>query len=322
MGHSTVLIIWGNACDPFMQLLHFAFGLGGVLGPLILRLVKKMLKYSYPGQLNVIVSPFLVNLENEDGTNHSSAAENAFVSENLRIQTAYQIVSVFMVCVSIPFFYIYLRHRITLEHPSRMTACGSSSNVHQLNAKTYKIVVIVSTAFVTVYNGLEIAMASFLTTFAHTSDLKLPKAVGATMTSVYWSTYAVFQLLTVFYTNTVGPEKNIILLLIVTLIANCFLVPFGNTYVWCLWTGAAIMGIGLSALWGSIFGYLENYFPIVRYDRRFGICEYFFRHLQPTFIRRPTKLLPFLQFFPVSVNWSFLRLWDRLSMKRRRYFFG
>lgn len=218
------------------------------------------------GELIVIISPFLVNLETDDQTNHLSVllAEDSFVSERLRIQTAYQIISIFMVCASMPFFYIYLRHRITLEHPSRMTKCDSDSNVHQPNAKTYKIVIVVSTAFVTVYYGLEIAMASFLTTFAHKSELRLSKATGASMTSLYWSTYTVFQLMTVFYSNTVGPEKNIILLLTVTLIANCFLVPFGNTLVWCLWTGSAIMGIGLSALWGSIFGYLENYFPIVR----------------------------------------------------------
>lgn len=169
-----------------------------------------------------------------------------------------------MVCVSIIFLYIYLQHRITLEHPSRITACDSDSNVHHLNSKIYKIVVVLATAFMTVYYGLEIAIAQFMTTFAHVSQLQLPEKTGAIITSVYWITYTFFQLFAVFYTTIVGPEKSIIFLLVIIMIGNCFLIPFGNTHVWSLWTGAALMGTGMSALWGSIFGYLENYFPIVR----------------------------------------------------------
>lgn len=210
-----------------------------------------------------------------------------------------------MVCVSAIFFYIHLRHRITLEHPSRMKACDSNSDVHQLNPKIYKIVVVLATAFMTIYYGLEIAIANFMTPFAYVSELKLPKATGSIITSVYWVTYTFFQLLAVFRTQILGPEKNIILLLSVTLIGNCFIVPFGNTYVWCLWTGAALMGTGMSALWGSIFGYLENFFPIVR-ENLFSI------YLKNRFVnlmfyfQRQIKLRPALQFSHVWVNWSFL----------------
>lgn len=217
-----------------------------------------------------IFSPFLEEDDEEYLVeNEQPDPKKPFNPDNLRIQTAYQIISIFMVCVSIIFLYIYLRHRITLEHHSRATACNSDSNVHQLNPKIYKIVVVLATAFMTIYYGLEIAIAHFMTTFAHVSQLQLPKKTGAIMTSVYWFTYTFFQLFAVFYTSIVGPEKNIISLLVVTMIGNCFLTPFGDKHVWCMWTGAALMGTGMSALWGSMFGYLENYFPIVR------ICSFF-----------------------------------------------
>lgn len=191
--------------------------------------------------------------------------EEIYSAENLKIQSAYQIISIFMICASVLFFYIYLRHRQTLPHPSRMRTHDnhSNTNTNRFSPKVYKIVIILATAFMSIYYGLEIAMSSFMTTFAYVSDLKLSKTTGAKITSVYWSTYAVFQLLTVFYIQFVGPEKNIIFLLTTVMIANCFLIPFGSTYSWCLWTGAALIGVGMSALWGSIYGYLESYFPVV-----------------------------------------------------------
>lgn len=215
-----------------------------------------------------------------------------------------------MVCVSILFFYIYLRHRDTLQHPSRRAVSYYNFNPQRLNPKIHKIIVSLATAFMCIYCGLKIAMAQFMTTFAYLSELKLSNATGAMITSVYWSTYAIFQLFTVFYINIVGPEKNIIFLLTTIMIANCFLIPFGNKYAWCLWTGAAVIGIGMSSLWGSIFGYLENYFPIVSTNTKFSI--YIENYNLLIFIRRLIKLLPASQYLLASANWSFLILWVRL----------
>lgn len=37
VGNLTVLWIWGRECEVFMQLIHFAYGFGGILGSLITR---------------------------------------------------------------------------------------------------------------------------------------------------------------------------------------------------------------------------------------------------------------------------------------------
>lgn len=213
----------------------------------------------------MIFSPFLVPTQNNDQTTNSTELHNeaTYSSDCLRIQTAYQIISICMVCVSVLFFYIYARHRHTLAHPSRMASSDCYFNNHRFSPKVYKIVIILATAFMSIYYGLEIAMADFITTFAYVSEIKLSKATGATITSVYWSTYATFQLFTAFYIKFVGAERNIIFLLTTVMIANCFLIPFASTHAWCLWTGSAIIGMGMSALWGSIYGYLESYFPVV-----------------------------------------------------------
>lgn len=48
----------------------------------------------------------------------------------------------------------------------------------------------------------------------------------------------------------------------IIVLANVVLVPFGNTYEWALWSGVAILGVGMSSIWASIFGYLEEFFPV------------------------------------------------------------
>ena len=167
-----------------------------------------------------------------------------------------------MVCLSGLFLYLFIRHRHTPPHPSRSREAIALSDACLSNPIAYKTVIVLSTLFMHIYYGLEIAMASFMTTYAVKSDLKLSKSTGATITSVYWSTFTFFRLLAIFYTDIIGPEKNIIFELVLIIVANGFLLPYGDTYEWCLWTGAAIMGMGMSAIWGSMYGYLQNYFTL------------------------------------------------------------
>lgn len=123
-------------------------------------------------------------------------------------------------------------------------------------------VIVLTVMFMHIYYGLEITFGSFLTTFAHESGLQLSKADGAHMTSLFWGTFTVLRLFTVFYIEYVGAEMNILLSLVVVLIANVLLVPFGNSNELCLWIGVGVIGLGTSSIWASLFGYLEEYFTV------------------------------------------------------------
>jgi hypothetical protein len=123
-------------------------------------------------------------------------------------------------------------------------------------------VIVLTVMFMHIYYGLEITFGSFLTTFAYESDLHLPKADGAHMTSLFWGTFTFLRLFTVFYIEYVGAEMNILLSLVVVLIANVLLVPFGDSHALCLWIGVGVIGLGTSSIWASLFGYLEQYFTV------------------------------------------------------------
>ena len=65
-----------------------------------------------------------------------------------------------------------------------------------------------------------------------------------------------------FTLTSLGAELNLVFELILILIANVFLMGWGNTASWGLWTGTALLGLGTSSIWASVFGYIEPYIPV------------------------------------------------------------
>jgi fucose permease len=82
------------------------------------------------------------------------------------------------------------------------------------------------------------------------------------MTALFWATFTFWRCITIFYIEYVGNEMNILLALVAIMIGNIILVPFANSSVVCLWIGVAIIGLGTSPVWGCVFGYLEQHFPV------------------------------------------------------------
>lgn len=122
--------------------------------------------------------------------------------------------------------------------------------------------------FMHIYYGLEISFGSFLTTYVVESK-SLPieteaerKGTGVLMTSLYWATFTFVRLTTIFYSDYVGPELNIAGCLVVTLLSNIILVPFGGTSLPCLWAGVALIGAGTSSIWATMFTFVDCYFPV------------------------------------------------------------
>lgn len=66
-----------------------------------------------------------------------------------------------------------------------------------------------------------------------------PRTLLTFINSIYWATFSFTRVFTVMYIDYIGAEKNIILQLSICMLANVFLLPFGNSHAWCLWAGNA-----------------------------------------------------------------------------------
>ncbi|KAI1309029.1 Major facilitator superfamily domain-containing protein 4A [Halotydeus destructor] len=251
-GNVFCLELWGKENQPFMQALHFMFGIGGLISPLI-------------------VSQYLVPLVSMSRLNSSELMEPNIImlegnvtcnADNLNLGPPYQMISGYCFLASLLALYLFVFHRHTSPHPSRLEKKEDGATSTTVDPKVRALVWVLTALFCHIYLGLEIAMGSLLTTFAVKSDLHLTKVTGAYMTSVYWSTFTFFRIAAVAYIGYVGPYYNIIFELGLVILSNLFLVPFGNSVEWCLWVGVALLGLGVSSIWASVFGFVENYFPV------------------------------------------------------------
>ena len=172
----------------------------------------------------------------------------------------------------------------------------------RMYARWKAVVVVLTLLFMHTYLGLEIAFGSFLTTFAVNSSLSLSKVDGAHLTTLFWSTFTLFRVATVFYIEVVGNERNIFASLTVILIANACLVPFGASNVTLLIIGVALIGIGISSVWACVFGFLEEHFPVTSLMSAFMIVaatlgEFVFPAVISAFIAKDPQILMWVTLF-------------------------
>lgn len=140
--------------------------------------------------------------------------------------------------------------------------CTDSDCANNYVNRWRMVVIILAVLFMHIYYGLEIIFGTLLTTFTNKAPLHLETTEGATVTSIYWGTFAFWRLPTVFYVDYLGPIKTIFFNLIILVVGNVLLVPWGATQRWAVYSGSALVGLGASPIFASMFGVLESFFPV------------------------------------------------------------
>lgn len=253
-----ILHLWGKETAVFMQALHFMFGSGSLIAPLI-------------------AEPFLVK------RNETLIKEGiAVYDQATKLFYPYSVIAVLLAINAVVMFVVYRLFPETEEHHSRKRRREEEESnkrqqeqqqVTQLQVqedekrvksyKRWKVFVLVLTLFfMHIYLGLEISFGSFLMTFAVNSSLKLSKATGAHLTTLFWSTFTFIRVLTILVIGWAGNRGVILTSLTLVLSANALLTPFGDSNQLLLWLGVGMIGIGMSSVWACIFGYLEEFFPV------------------------------------------------------------
>lgn len=233
--------LWGKSSSAFLQALHFCFGFGCFVAPLIVR-------------------PFLLPLTDND---IMSGSGTNFTASDVTVWKPYMGVSVTMLCGSCFIFYIYffMKKTPTKEEDGKMDNLDALAITSPKQSYLRVGVYAAGMLFMFFYCGVEIAIGSYLPAFAVKCALHLPSATGALLASVFWITFTFFRLATIFYIGYVGPRNNLIMALGFIGLANGFLMC-GNQIEWCLWLGVALIGIGMSSIWASLFSFISDYMPV------------------------------------------------------------
>lgn len=265
-----MLYLWGSECEPFMQALHFSFGVGASVAPLI-------------------ASRFILP--------RNDSFPDEWTPDDVQVHWCFEIIAVVCILTAAIFIFLYKCPPPSDEHPSR--SCVSSADdedkdvgkgakshpklnqtrslIEQMNAKRKEFIIkslciMLLCIFCFFYCGIEVNFGAYLTPYAVDGPLHMTKENGAYIAAVYWSVFTFSRLLTIFYIKKIGSRSNLILCCFIILIANIVLLPFQENET-CLWVGSVLVGLGASSILASIFGYLEQNIRITPLITSFTIAS-------------------------------------------------
>lgn len=204
-GNVLLLRIWeGRDSGPYMHAIHFTFGIGAFLAPLIAR-------------------PFLVNAEDAQHLNRSVGAASNLTGEDVEgslwtVKTLYPMVSAYPLLLSIVFIAFHVKDSKTAKKGAKKEEKEGENQLSK--GLTIAIVATVSVLFF-LYVGMEVAFGTYVSVFAVQSKLQFTRQQvdiklvisgyscqnqGSDVTAVFWGTFAATRGLAIFAAVVASPN--------------------------------------------------------------------------------------------------------------------
>ncbi|GFW71950.1 sodium-dependent glucose transporter 1A [Trichonephila clavipes] len=251
-GNVCCLNIWGKDSGPFYQALHFSFGLGGLVGPLV-------------------AAPFVGSYENFElefnnefniSTNATSTVQNltnnSFIdSEIPPVAYAFASVGAFALLVTVLFLIVCIISPIDNQGQQ-----DNSAQVRERSLSFILLIVFLNIILVFVETGTEIGYAQMLASYLVKGPLKLSPTTGSYMTSAYWAAFSVSRFASVFLAIFFSNLQLIVFDVIVSAIGAAILVFLGPYHEWAMWLTTVLLGIGIASFFPSAVGWIENYITV------------------------------------------------------------
>jgi FHS family L-fucose permease-like MFS transporter len=244
IGNVWTIQLWGKYCGPFNLAVQMSWGLGAFISPLI-------------------AAPFLSETSNMNQTRNSNDTNNIDIGsesvDELQIKWAYGIGAAFCLFCVFLVFIMYFIERSNKPHPSKIE--GDKVRTKLSKWQKVKILTLLSLLF-HFYCSISVAVGRLLESFSVFSDLKLSKAMGAYITSIYWGTFTFARIFAIFIIALIGSKWMLWISFTFAIISNAILLAFGQVYQLGLIIGAALLGLGVSSIFPTLFSLAEEFIPV------------------------------------------------------------
>ncbi|GBM75802.1 Sodium-dependent glucose transporter 1A [Araneus ventricosus] len=273
------LYFWNDESSPFFQALHFFFGIGASLAPLI-------------------AGPFLT-LENANVTTNLTANVTQFVIDNSTttippITYAYAIIGICSLVVAALFAFLFLIKVTESEHKEPVVY-QNPSVCHSF------IIILTSFLLLSVYAGIEIGYGQMIAVYAVKSIHKFSQFYASLIASVYWGTFTLSRGLSIFLAMKFSPMTIVMSDFSVMLLAAVVLTTIGNIYSNFLWIGTALLGLGLASFYASTITWVERHVNVTnKIGSSFVVAASFGEMIAPLAISQYVKEMPQVLMYIVS----------------------
>ena len=182
-GNVIILNIWeGRDSGPYMHSVHFTFGLGAFLAPLVAR--PFLVNEESPSASHGVVEPPLLNTTQTDLSQFDTV---------WTIKTLYPIISSYGLLTALACVYYFLQDRRSKLNRTNAKKNPTEDNPKQVSTPLKLITVGLLGIFFFLYVGMETAFGTFISVFAVESDLKFSRPQGADVAAVFWGTFATMR---------------------------------------------------------------------------------------------------------------------------------
>ena len=251
-GNVLCLDVWQGLDDsgPYMHSIHFSFGLGAFLAPII---AEKFLRESDIGSNHT--GPY----ENEEHGENFDSNKNTVIESGHGLKILYPILGVYAIIVSIGYLIFavkeYKNNRETSEPYNKLSQQENSTS------NNYVFISLIL-AFLFLYDGMEVMYGTYLATFSVQSELHLSRQMGARITAVFWGSFAAMRFIAIFISVKLSPLGTLLFSFFMSIVGWTLLAIFAESTVEALGIFTAFMGIGMAPIYASSMLWMDQFMTV------------------------------------------------------------
>ncbi|XP_018493651.1 sodium-dependent glucose transporter 1 [Galendromus occidentalis] len=218
---------WLEQSAAALQAFHTAFGVGAMLAPFV-------------------AAPFL------------SSVEDGVRVKETQLWIPFGIFGVVFLLILLSMLGAYIVDPVGIHDSKKVEVKETGSS-----RKTFEnLLVSLLFLYILFTVNTEITYSSLFSVFAVKSpDLQFSKSMGAYLAGVFWTTFTVGRLLSIFAAMLVDIPTLLYISHAMLLAASGLMVAFESSAL-CVWLGTALLGLGISSLYGAASGYCFQYFTV------------------------------------------------------------
>lgn len=253
-GNLLCLETWGRDNGPHLQALHFAFGFGAFLAPLL-------------------AAPFLPTGSDINGTTVVASLQDNETSTSVDVSPvkyAYLIISIFIAFVSFAFLMLCCSLKKSSNPSAGAESLKTEYAVRQERLNFRIQLLILLFIFFFLYVGAEVTYGSLISKFAML-EFDLNKRDAAMLNSLFWGSFAGGRLVAIFLARCLEPVHLLVADLVVSTASLAGLaavksipVHLGNkvSSKTLLWVLTSTLGFGMASIFPSGLSWAERYIKV------------------------------------------------------------
>ncbi|XP_075559868.1 sodium-dependent glucose transporter 1-like [Dermacentor variabilis] len=263
-----IIRMWSENTSPPLQVLHLAFGIGGLLGPFVARpflstgtrgnaTATNVAEIADPSWKYTSYSPVVL----VEPWSHSSSGQNRGTTH---VYCAFGIVGGFYLALTVSMVVLYFVDRSDIKEDavSATHERPSDDNEPRIPVRFTRTVLAFMCIYSSVLVALEITTSQMLATFAVKSDLHFSKSSASGVEAMFFFGYVASRLTAAVVTIKMPVLWVVVLAHVILVPTAAVLVAFGATNATVFRVGAALTGIGQGPINAGLVSWTAGYISI------------------------------------------------------------